>query len=464
MIKRYFFLILLLIIIHQGCSMAQNSGSVKKAPDPASYYRMLPVKERSFLDTLQRRSFYYFLGETSSQTGLVKDRSTNDSPASIAAAGFAVCTWAVGAENKWITREDAAMRTLQLLRFLVSSEQGTDPLATGYMGFYYHFLKMDNGQREWNCELSSVDTAWLLAGIIFARQYYDRGNSTESEIRALAGRVLGRVDWNWMVLKYGKDKGLISMGWTPEKGFHEMGWEGYNEGLYIYIIAAGMGLENPREAYDRWLKPYRIMEPYPGLKHVAFPPMFGHQYSHMFVDFRGLYDKKMKELGFDYFENSRRATYVQRLYAVENPRQWAGYDSLTWGLSACDGPGDRYDSGDKKFLYYSARGTSGDDHIWDDDGTIAPTAAGGSVVFAPEICIPALLNMYEKYGHRGLWSKYGLKDSFNPTVDWYAADYLGIDQGPIVIMIENMKNSLIWKYSMKDPIIQEGLRKLEIKK
>ena len=180
----------------------------------------------------------------------------------------------------------------------------------------------------------------------------------------------------------------------------------------------------------------------------------------MFVDFRGLADKYMKEKEIDYFENSRRATLTQRLYAIDNPLDWKGYDSLCWGLTACDGPGPSYNFNGKEFKTYSARGTSGPDLVHNDDGTIAPTAAGGSVVFAPEIVIPTLISIYERYGKEGLWGPYGFYDSFNPTLDWVDPDYIGIDQGPIVIMIENFRTGLIWEYSMKDPVIKKELKKL----
>lgn len=436
-------------------------GTAQPLHKQFDYYFHMGKDQRDFLDTVQYRSFLYFLDHSDPGNGLVRDRSTVESPASMAATGFGVVVWAIGAENKWISRETAALRTYRLLKFLLNSEQSFDPLATGYMGFYYHFVDMKSGRRVWNCELSSIDTAWLIAGLLFARQYYTERSSTETEIREMVARVLDRIDWDWFTLKNGRDKGTISLGWTPGEAFHSKGWTGYNEALLLYIIAAGMGMDNYSDGYDKWVFQYRMAEPYEGLKHVWFPPMFGHQYSHMFIDFRGLYDQYMNDAGLDYFENSRRATLTQRLYAIDNPMDWKGYNENTWGLTACDGPGDSYNYGDRKFNYYAARGTSGPGMSHDDDGTIAPTAAGGSVVFAPEICVPALQNFYDKYGFRGLWGEYGFKDSFNPTLDWYANDYLGIDQAPFVIMIQNLKNSMVWRYTMKDPVISDGLRNLK---
>ncbi len=421
----------------------------------------LSLSDRKFLDTLQYRSFLYFWNECNPANGLVKDRSTKDSPASIAAVGFALPIWAIGAEHKWISRNDAIKRTLAALEFFMNSEQSSDPLASGYKGLYYHFLDMNTGKRVWSCELSSIDTGLLIAGIRFVRQYYSQKNMNENKIRDLADSITYRVNWDFMnIPDTNKFAGLISMAWRPEKGLADYGWFGYNEGLILQIIAAGSGYKKYRESYDGWLKTYQWREPYLRLSHVIFPPLFGHQYSHMFVDFRGIYDRYMKEKGIDYFENSRRATLTQRLYAMQNPKRWKGYDSLTWGLTACDGPGSKFDTNGIKFHDYAARGTSGPDIVHDDDGTIAPTAAAGSIVFAPEVVIPTLEEMKERYGNKGLWNKYGFVDAFNPTIKWFDSDYLGIDEGPIVLMIENFRNGFVWKYMMKDPAIKTGLTKL----
>jgi hypothetical protein len=155
---------------------------------------------------------------------------------------------------------------------------------------------------------------------------------------------------------------------------------------------------------------------------------------------------------------------VQRFYAIENPFSWKGYDSLTWGITACDGPGEKYNFNNKRFYGYAGRGTSGPDLVFFDDGTLAPTAAGGSIPFAPEICIPTLMSIYERFKDKGIWGKYGFVDAFNLTVNWFDKDYLGIDQGPIVLMIENYRNGFVWKYIMKDKIIKNGLKKLNIQK
>ncbi|MBU0475878.1 MAG: Tat pathway signal protein [Bacteroidetes bacterium] len=421
----------------------------------------LTDNESIFLDTLQYRTFKYFWNELNFENGLVKDRSTDYSPASIAATGFAIPIWAIGVEHNWITRKQASDVTLNLLNFLINSEQSESETASGFKGFYYHFLDMKTGKRMWNCELSTIDTAWLLAGLRFASQYFNQENETEIKIRELIEQVTIRVDWTWATLPdTGFYKNTVSLGWDPKNGFSDYGWTGYNESLFLYVIAAGSDYENVSTAYNQWLSKYKWENPYEGLEHVAFPPLFGHQYSHFFIDFRGIADDYMQKKRIDYFENSKRATLVQQKYAIENPLNWIGYDSLTWGLTACDGPGSDNNFDDKKFNHYAARGTSGPNNVHDDDGTIAPTAAGGSIAFAPEIVIPTLINLKEKYGNEGLWGKYGFTDAFNPTVNWYDKDYLGIDQAAIIIMIENYRTGLVWNYTMKDSVIKKGLKKL----
>jgi hypothetical protein len=302
-----------------------------------------------------------------------------------------------------------------------------------------------------------VDTGLLMMGVIFARNYYDLDNETEKQIRLLAGKLLDRIDWNFMKMpSKGEFANTISMGWTPEEGLHEMGWSGYNEALFLYVLAAGSGMENASQSYQAWLSTYKWYTPYKGLSHVAFPPLFGHQFTPAFIDMRGIVDSYMKVKGFDYFENSRRATYVQRRYAVDNPHGWVGYDSLCWGVTACDGPTEKYNFDGKKFLGYAGRGSSGPDFNYFDDGTIAPYGPICSLPFAPEIVLPTVKSLQERYGTK-IWGKYGFFDSFNPTANWVDNDYIGIDQGPLLIMVENFRTGMVWDNMMKDPIIQKGL-------
>jgi len=419
----------------------------------------LSEQDKIFLDTLQYKTFKYFINEINPENGLVKDRSTEKSPATIAATGFAIPIWAIGSEKGWIRREYAAQLTFNLLNFLLNSEQSDDKLATGRKGFYYHFLDMKTGKRFWNCELSSIDSGLLFSGMIFARNYFNQNNEVEKNIRELSTNLLKRADWNFWARSANETMPYqINMGWD-EKGFHSLGWFGYTEALFLYVIAAGMDYQNSKEAYKSFQSTYQWREPYTkNFGHVVFPALFAHQYSFLWLNPNGLYDSYMKLKKIDYAENSRRATFVNRQYAIVNPMKWIGYDSLTWGFTACDGPGETYNYDDKKFYGYAARGTSGLDSTEFDDGTIAPTAVGGSIPFAPDICIPTLKSMKSKYPKA--WNKYGFVDAFNPTLNWFDPDCLGLDQGPIVIMIENFRNGFVWKYFMKDEIVQKGLKEL----
>jgi len=420
----------------------------------------LTADEEAMLDSIQHKTFLFFLNEHHPDWGIVKDRAAAWAPASIAATGFGIPSFAVGAERGWITREEAAGITLNMLDFFARSVQSPDTAATGYRGFYYHFLRLNSGTREWQCELSSVDTGLLLMGIIFARNYYNLDNETEDRIRSQASFLLKRVEWDFMLMPDAGDFARqISMGWLPEKGLHDMGWSGYNEALFLYILAAGSGMTDAEESYNSWLSSYKWHTPYEGLSHVAFPPLFGHQFSQAFIDFRGIADSYMKEKGIDYFENSRRATYVQQQYAIDNPHGWVGYDSLCWGITASDGPGDKYNFDNKVFLGYAGRGSSGPDYNYFDDGTIAPYGPLSSLPFAPEIVLPTIRSINEKYGDR-LWGRYGYYDSFNLTAGWFNDDFIGIDQGPMLIMIENFRTGMVWDYVIKDPIIRKGLTRL----
>ncbi|HSW67760.1 MAG TPA: glucoamylase family protein, partial [Bacteroidales bacterium] len=303
----------------------------------------ITVEQELMLDSIQEATFRFFLYNHHPEMGHVKDRAAEGAPSSIASTGFALPSFAIGVERNWITREEAAQITLNVLNFFANSVQSADTNATGYQGFYYHFLRMDDGRRTWNCELSTIDTGLLMMGIIFARNYYNGDNETERQIRELAAYLLGRMNWNFFDMPEGSPHPhTISMGWTPEEGMINWGWHGYTEALFLYILAAGTGMQNVERSYDAWQSTYKWHTPYEGLSHVAFPPLFGHQFSHAFIDFRGLADSFMYAKGIDYFENSRRATLSQQRYAIDNPHGWVGYDSLTWGVTASDGPGEKY--------------------------------------------------------------------------------------------------------------------------
>lgn len=423
---------------------------------------------------LQRRTFDWFVRVTDIERGLTPDRWPTESFCSVAAVGFALTCWPVGVENGWMSREEARARTLNTLRFFHDAPQGSDARGmTGYKGFFYHFLEMDTGHRFGRTELSTVDTTLLLGGMLFVARYFDQAHPDEAEIRRLAQAIYDRVEWDWAVVRPDR----ISMGWHPETGFIEADWHVYNEGMLVLLLAMGSRTHPVSPAvWTEWCSVYdRSWTDAYGPAHLHFPPLFGHQYSHMFVDYRGIRDPWMRaksvEIGpFDYFENSVRAVQAQRNYAIANPGGWDGYSADVWGLTACDGPGDFrqvIDAREREFFSYSARGP-GDR----DDGTIAPTAAMASYPFAPGDVTACLEAMKARYGE-AIYTEYGFLDSFNPTlteregrlqhgrivpgVGWVDGDYLGIDQGPIVVMIENARTDLVWRCMRSEPNLRRGL-------
>lgn len=435
------------------------------------------TRQLAFLDTLQRRTFDWFWETTNPANGLVPDRWPTRSFSSVAAVGFGLTAYAVGVERGWITRDQARDRVLTTLRFFWNAPQGTASSGvTGNRGFFYHFLDMDTGRRFATVELSTIDTGLLLGGVLFCREYFDRPHPVEMEIRAFADSLFLRVDWAWAL----DGEPSLSMGWRPdpapyqnERGFITSRWIGYNEAMILYAMAVGSPTHPiPASSWNAWTSGYR-WDRFQGQDFVQFGPLFGHQYSHVWIDFRGIQDSYMRGRGIDYFENSRRATLSQRAYAIANPGGWRDYSADIWGLTASDGPLDTtmvVDGRSRSFHTYWARGAGAQEIT--DDGTLAPTAAAGSVPFAPEITIPALIAMREKYGD-DLFAQYGFLDAFNPTLRtpgiplrhgrivpgtmWVDGDYLGIDQGPILLMIENYRTELVWRYMRKNKYIVDGL-------
>ena len=428
----------------------------------------------AFYEEIERRTFRYFWETVNRKNGLVPDRWPTPAFCSIAAVGFALPAYAIGVERGWCIRAEARDLTLTTLRFFWSAPQGPERTGvTGYKGFFYHFIDMDTGLRHRDVELSSVDTTILLMGILFAAQYFDRDDPAEREIRDLAQKIYARADWNHF---RSDGRAEISMGWHPERGLIERNWDGYNEGMFVYILALGAPVHAvPPNSWERWIAPYpRFWRGQGPTRHVAFAPLFGHQYSHIFVDFRGIFDAPMRAAGFDYFENSRRATYANRAYCTANPMRWDGLSDRIWGLTACDGPGNfvlPFKGEQRKFYGYSARGPLGEPDERD-DGTLAPTAALGSLPFAPEIVIPAAEAMLQR---PGLYDAYGFRDSFNPSFKytgrkletgsvnpqhgWVAKDYLGIDQGPILLQAANYRDDFVWRRMRKLPAIRLGLKR-----
>jgi hypothetical protein len=451
----------MLVLAAAACADPPSPG--QPGPDPA---------DEAFLDSLQHRTFRFFWETANPANGLVPDRWPRESFSSVAAVGFGLAAYPVGIERGWITRDEGVERVRTTLRFLWQAPQGPEPAGiAGHRGLFYHFLDMTTGHRFETVELSTIDTALLMAGVLFCMEYFDGATPAETEIRALADSLYRRVDWQWMI----DDPDYISMGWHPERGYIESDWRGYNEANILLVLALGSPTHPvPESVWPQYTNTYQWGEYY-GQQHAGFAPLFGHQYSHIFIDFRGIQDEYMRGRGIDYFENSRRATLAQQAYAIDNPMGWAGYGERVWGLTASDGPVDTtiaINGVERRFWTYTARGTSFTETR--DDGTLVPTAAGGSIPFAPDITIPALRAMREQYGEH-LYGEYGFLDAFNPTftfegtrlghgrvvpgVGWFDTDYLGIDQGPIVLMIENHRSELIWSHLRRNSYIVEGLRR-----
>lgn len=426
------------------------------------------------LNNLERRTFRYFWNTTNRRNGMVPDRYPTPSFASIAAVGFGLTAYVAGAERAYVSRQQARSRVVRTLRFLDKLPQGPEETGVaGYKGFYYHFLDMETGLRYQTTELSTVDTALLLGGVLLCQSYFDRDVPIEKEIRELADRIYRRTDWQWSQSR----PPIISHGWRPETGFLRFDWRGYNEAMLVYILALGSPtFPVGPEAWKEWMQTYKNhWGRFNGQEFLSFGPHFGHQYSHIWIDFRGIQDEYIRSKGIDYFENSRRATYAQRNYAIENPLRWRGYDSEIWGLTASDGPANTvqiFNNEERGFFTYAARATAAPQIV--DDGTIAPTAAVASIAFAPEIVIPTIRAFRARFGEH-LYQRYGFLDAVNPSftftdvplqhgkivpeIGWVADDYLGIDQGAIVAMIENYRSEVIWRTMQRNPYIRRGLER-----
>ena len=417
----------------------ESSNSVTVSASPRAF-----TNDATFLEYLQQTTFDYFWYEANPTNGLIRDRSEPSSPCSIAAVGFGLTAICVGIDHGWITREQGRQRVLAALQTFYNGPQGTGTSGTiGYKGWFYHMLNMNTATRSGTSELSSIDSGLLLAGVLYVRHYFDANQADENQIRTLADAIFNRVDWLWMA----NGGNSLTMGWMPESGFISARWIGYNEAMVLYIMGLGAATNPlPPVNWASWTSGYLWRTNY-GFSCVQFPPLFGHQYSHCWVDFRHVADAYMNNKGISYFENSRRATLAQRAYCIANPAGFAGYGSNVWGITACDGPGFGPYAG------YNARGAP---PAQNDDGTLAPTALGGSLPFAAEVCLPALRNLYAQF-RTNIWCGYGMRDAFNLSANWWDPDTIGIDQGPILIMAENYRTQNVWRRFMSIPEIQTGL-------
>ncbi|MEI2299602.1 glucoamylase family protein [Ensifer sp. MJa1] len=410
------------------------------------------------IDSLQQAAFGYFLCHADPTTGLIADTSLPGAPSSIAATGFGLSCYPVGVEQGWISRADAARRVLKLLRFLADSRQSREPRATGYRGFYYHFLDMRTGERTWQSELSTIDTALLMAGVLTAGAYFDGEGAEEGDIRGLADSLYARVDWRWALHR----SGTMTMGWRPPGRFLKLRWQGYSEALLLYVLALGApehAIEPQHyaaftEAYD-WILAC-------GEPHLHAASLFVHLFPQAWLDLRVPADRPMRERGTDYFDNTRRAIGLQRAHAQLNPGGFSGYGAHLWGLSACHAPrgSERLRDGRRQRLYgYANRGTP----FGIDDGTLVPWAALACLPFDPDACLSALEHI--EAGYPGLLKEGRFPGGFNPSLagegpaGWVDERVVGLDQGLVVMMIENWRSGFVWELTRRVPAIRNGLRR-----
>ncbi len=421
-----------------------------------------PLQSGQLLQHLQSKAFAYFQYETNLSNGLVADKTAPNWPSSIAATGLALSSYPVAVERGLMTQEMALKRTLTTLRFFRDSPQGTEPDATGYRGFYYHFLDMHSGRRAWQCELSTVDSALLFAGMLTAAAYFNDDTAPQKEVRDLARFLYQRADWPWAQA----DDGTIGHGWHPESGFIPHRWQGYDEGLLLYVLALGSPTHPlPPAAYAAWASTYEWKHCY-DLDYLYCGPLFTHQLSQVWLDLRGVQDAFMRDKGIDYFENSRRATLIQQRYAIDNPLGFTGYGDHCWGITASDGPGPltvQIGGVERRFHDYIGRGAPYDV----DDGTLAPWVVVASLPFAPEAVLPTVhhfIHTLQLHDHH----PYGFKASFNQTcVDkpgrelsgWVSPYFFGLNLGPVLLMVENHRSGMLWKLMRGCQPVVAGLRR-----
>jgi hypothetical protein len=396
----------------------------------------------AFLEDLSARCFRYFWEQADPQTGLVLDRARNDGTrhdlthpsyniASIGATGFGLTALCIGAERGWIESDEARERIRQALRFLYER-------APHAHGWFYHWMDLRTGERRWNSEISSIDTALLLAGILTARQCFGQ----DAEIVQLATKLYQRVDFRWMQ----PDGSLLfSHGWKPELGFLGSRWDSYSEHLILDLLAIGSPTypADPRSWYV-WRRDWISYAGYTYLAGAA--PLFIHQYSHAWVDFRGRREKPFPRV--DYFDNSIKATRAHRAFCIDISGEFPGYSENIWGITASDSANG----------YVAWGGPPRHPAI---DGTVVPCAAGGSLMFTPDISLPALETMLEKFGDR-IYGRYGFVDAFNPNTGWVDSDVIGIDVGITLLSAENLRSGKVWRWFMQNPEIPRAMRLVKL--
>ena len=403
-------------------------------PASAPAKAVLNPEDEKFLDDLEHRGIQFFIDEADPVTGLVPDRAkasggAENGIASTASVGFGLTALCIGDERGWISHPDAYNRCLRVISFL----RDHGPQEHGY---FYHFLDMHTGRRAWNCEVSSIDTALLMAGVLTVRQHFPG-----IDLATIADDLIQRVDWPWLLNANIPGRttpgGILCMGWIPEHGFINADWGQFSEGPLVYLLA--MGSRNhpiPPASWNAWKR--QPVSTYAGLTYLQCPPLFTHQYTQCWFDLRGLRDDYA-----DYFRDSQLATLAQRQWCMDElHKQFPSYGPNMWGLTSSD-------SADG----YKAWG--GPPLQGEIDGTVVPTAAAGSLAFEPRLCLDALESMKQHYGDKA-YLKYGFVDAFNPS-GWYNADVLGIDVGPAVLMAESCRSGFVWKTFMSSPEAQAAL-------
>ena len=412
--------------------MLATSSCATTIPTPSD-----KMTDDEFIEIVMRKCFQYFVEASDRKTGLVQDRANNSRPpsetpekkykiASVAATGYYLSAFVLAAERGWVHKREAEERTLNTLRYFANEIENVN-------GFYYHFVHMDTGERAWKSELSSIDTALFMGGVFTASNYF----KDNKEIQKLTDQIYRRIDWQWML----NGKKYLSMGWKPIRNkpdgkFIEQYWDHYSESMIMYIMAIGSPTFplSPQVWHDM----HRPIKRYGKHVCIAYAPLFTHQYSHIWVDFRNKNDGN-----YDYFTNSVNATLANREFCIDMQELFPTYEEHVWGLTACDGPDGYKPYGGKPGFELH-------------DGTVAPTAAGGSIAFTPELSKKALRTMYEKYTDR-IWGYFGFCDSFNIKRDWFAEDVIAIDVGTMLLMMENERSGLMWEYFMKTKYIRKGM-------
>jgi hypothetical protein len=395
------------------------------SPAPSPTPTILSPQDDQFLNDLEHANFLFFWEQANPATGLTKDRCnvrTNDTTvaASIASTGFGLTAICIGENRGFVSHADARRRVLDSLSFIWHK------LPT-HRGFFYHFANINSGERIWDSEASSVDTAMLLCGVLTCRQHFH-----DKDISDLAHAIFDRVDWTWL----SEDTTLLSHGWKPELGFIPSRWDLYSELMMMYLL--GLGSSSHPLKPDAWFAWKRSVFEYDGLRYIgSFAPLFVHQYSQAWFDFRGKRDRYA-----DYFKNSVIATDVHRRFCIELNPQFSDYSNALWGITASDS--------EKGYVVWGGPPAMGPI-----DGTIVPAAPGGSIPFLPDATMRVLQTIHDHYPKA--WSRYGFVDAFNPLTDWYDTDVVGIDTGITMLMAENARSGFVWDTFMKNPEAQRGM-------